>query len=136
MYFSYHHETLNCKCCTHFIKLDIYLALSVTSCISFPDTSWVIEKHTLYGGDGSLYDAGLACARKGRQSINSYTIETKYQAIIELEKGSEKGRIAEVARKFGLPFTTLATWAKNAAKIKEKYEQSEQMQKRTNIKLL
>ena len=56
-----------------------------------------------------------------KRKLNVHTRNTKFQAIAEVEKGTESK--AAIANKFEVPSNTLSTWLKNAEKIKESYEQ-------------
>ena len=69
-------------------------------------------------GNGSI--ARSATGKKGvKRKYQSQTFETKYQAILEVEKG-QKSKSA-IAKDFNIPASTLSTWLKNANSIKESY---------------
>lgn len=72
--------------------------------------------------EGSGSSGGIARSTVKRK-LNVKSIEDKYQAILEVEKSSTRPK-SEIARSFGVPANTLSTWIKNAAKIKEAYQQS------------
>ena len=46
-------------------------------------------------------------------------LETKYKALLELEKGKSNKEVAEF---FSIPPNTLSTWKKNKEKIYQAYE--------------
>ena len=50
---------------------------------------------------------------------NHMTLDTKYKAILEVEKGAVKKLVAE---KFGIPSSTLSTWLKQKDAIKARCE--------------
>jgi hypothetical protein len=54
-----------------------------------------------------------------KRKLDVKTLETKFQAISEVEKGVLKKKA--IADKFGIPANTLSTWMKNAEKIKTQY---------------
>ena len=53
-----------------------------------------------------------------KRKLDVKSLETKYQAISEAERGGSKKAVAE---KFGIPPNTLSTWIKNSEKIKAQY---------------
>uniref|UniRef100_A0A8W8JLZ1 HTH psq-type domain-containing protein n=1 Tax=Magallana gigas TaxID=29159 RepID=A0A8W8JLZ1_MAGGI len=57
-----------------------------------------------------------------KRKLKTHTIETKFQAIADVERGIESKAV--IAKKYEIPPNTLSTWIKNAQKIKEAYEQS------------
>ena len=54
-------------------------------------------------------------------------LETKYKALVELEKGKSN---KEVAQSFGIPPNTLSTWKKNKEKVFEAYNKGNAKTKR------
>ena len=54
-------------------------------------------------------------------------LETKYKALVELEKGKSN---KEVAQSFGIPPNTLSTWKKNKEKVFEAYKKGNAKTKR------
>ncbi|XP_053404457.1 tigger transposable element-derived protein 4-like [Mercenaria mercenaria] len=54
-----------------------------------------------------------------KRKLDVKTIEVKYNAIMEVEKGQKSK--AQIARDLKINSSTLATWVKNAANIKEGY---------------
>ena len=54
-------------------------------------------------------------------------LETKYKALVELEKGKSN---KEVAKSFGIPPNTLSTWKKNKEKVFEAYNKGNAKTKR------
>ena len=54
-------------------------------------------------------------------------LETKYKALVELEKGKSN---KEVAQSFGIPPNTLSTWKKNKEKVFEAYKKRNAKTKR------
>ena len=54
-------------------------------------------------------------------------LETKYKALLELEKGKSN---KEVAQSFGIPPNTLSTWKKSKEKVFEAYKNENAKTKR------
>ena len=52
-----------------------------------------------------------------KRKLSVVTIEKKYQALLEVEKGVKKK--AQIAADIGIPHNTLSTWIKNSEKIKQ-----------------
>ena len=57
-----------------------------------------------------------------KRKLDTQTIETKYKAILEVEKGLKKKQ--DIASQFNIKPATLSTWIKNKDKIKSSYESS------------
>ena len=55
----------------------------------------------------------------GKRKHDGRTLETKYKALVELEKGKTN---KDVAKLFDIPANTLSTWKKNKEKIFEAFE--------------
>lgn len=55
-----------------------------------------------------------------KRKLKVHTIETKFQAVSEVEKGIESK--ASIAKKYEIPPNTLSTWLKNADQIEDSYE--------------
>ena len=60
-----------------------------------------------------------------------FSVETKYKALCEIDKGAKKTYVAEKLR---IPPNTLSTWIKNQNKIKEAYESGECSSKAKKIR--
>ena len=78
---------------------------------------WAIQPSTrsTRGGTGSYQPVV-------RRKLTVKSIETKYQAIIAVEKGEMTKAV--IAKQFQIPANTLSTWIKLADKIKTAYLQS------------
>lgn len=50
-----------------------------------------------------------------------WTLDVKYNAIVDVEKGLKK---TDIASQIGIPHNTLSTWIKQKQQIKEAYEQN------------
>lgn len=50
-----------------------------------------------------------------KRKLKTHTIETKFQAIADVERGIESKAV--IAKKYEIPPNTLSTWIKNAQKI-------------------
>ena len=71
-------------------------------------------------GSSSGGIAGSALGKKGvKRKLDSKSIETKYEVLMELEKGPKTKK--QIADQYGLAKSTLATWVKKADEIKNSY---------------
>ena len=76
-------------------------------------------------------NANSALGGKGvKRKLKVQTIETKYEAIVAVEKG-EKTKTA-IAEQYGVPLNILSTWLKNKEKIMNAFQKFNP--KRKNIK--
>ncbi|XP_069134649.1 tigger transposable element-derived protein 6-like [Argopecten irradians] len=65
------------------------------------------------GITGSVFGKGL------KRKLESKSYDVKYEAIMEVEKGVKSKK--QIAADFGIPQSTLSTWMKNNAQIKQKF---------------
>lgn len=73
------------------------------------------------GGPGLNPEGIVRLSGSGvKKKLKVHTIETKFQAVTEVEKGIESK--ASIAKKYEIPSNTLETWLKNADKIKDSYK--------------
>ena len=75
-------------------------------------------------GEGPGQSGGIARSPTGGKGLKrkkeSKSIEEKYAAIIECEKGTRSK--TEIARQFNVPASKLSTWIKNKETIKDGYQ--------------
>ena len=73
-------------------------------------------------GPGTQSGGIVGLSGKGvKRKLKVHTIETKFQALAEVDKGTESK--TAIAKKFEVPLNTLSTWIRNAEKIKDSFEQ-------------
>jgi len=74
-------------------------------------------------GDQFIFEPELTFGlRRASQKCQSRTLEDKYRAICELEAKTKTATV--IANEMAVPISTLCTWNKNAAAIKEAHEKS------------
>lgn len=66
-----------------------------------------------------------------KRKLASYCMKTKYQAVMEVEKGSKSK--TDIAKQFGIPTNTLSTWLKSADRIKSSYAEGGPVRKRLRM---
>ena len=64
--------------------------------------------------------SGSASKRGVKRKLESKTLEEKYRAILEVEKGQKSK--TEIAKMFNVPKNTLSGWVKKAESIKKGFE--------------
>lgn len=62
----------------------------------------------------------------------SYTLERKYKALLEVE--AKKKTVTQIAHSYGIPSSTLFTWIKKTAQIKEAYQNNKHTRNRKSLK--
>lgn len=67
-----------------------------------------------------------------KRKRSPHTLTTKYKAICEVE--AKKRNITDIANDLDIPHSTLCTWKKNAAAIKEMYEGNLYVRNRKSMK--
>ena len=88
------------------------------------------EQHGEGPGNGGM--ARSATGKKGvKRNYESQTFETKYQVILEVEKG-QKSKSA-IAKDFNIPASTLSTWLKNVNSIQKSYPKFKPKRKNAKI---
>ena len=73
---------------------------------------------------GGITGSPAPTPKKGvKRKLDTKTYETKYDAIMEVERGSLSKK--QIAEKFGISSSTLSTWLKNAESIRQKVTSGE-----------
>ena len=76
--------------------------------------------------------AGSVTKRGVKRKLDAKSLETKYEVLMEVEKGQRTRK--QIAEQYGLASSTLATWVKKAAEIKNSYLNGDYNSKRKRLR--